>query len=87
MSEHATEPGTAHPEHKSITIEVNNKPYEAPKSEMTAAEIKRLAGVPLDFQLYLLHGDSQRLDPISDDQAVKLHEHERFRAVSGQDVS
>lgn len=87
MSEPITEADAAHVEQRVITIEVNNKPYEAPKEEMTGAEIKTLAGVPLDFQLYLLHGDSQRLDPIADDKLVKLHEHERFRAVSGQDVS
>jgi hypothetical protein len=85
MSEHATE--TSLPKAKTITIEVNNNPYAVTKREMTGAEIKALAGVPADFQLYLLHGDSQRLDPIADDQVVKLHENERFRAVSGQDVS
>jgi Multiubiquitin len=87
MSEHVTETEAASPEQRTITIEVNNKPFEAPKVEMTGAEIKTLAGVPPDFQLYLLHGDSQRLDPIADDKLLKLHEHERFRAVSGQDVS
>jgi Multiubiquitin len=87
MSEHVTEADTARPTSRTITIEVNNKSYEAPRMEMTGAEIKRLAGVPLDFQLYRLHGASQRLDPIENDQLVKLHEHERFRAVSGQDVS
>ena len=87
MSEPSTEAEVARPEQRTITIEVNNKPYEAPRREVTGAEIKALAGVPLDFQLYLLHGDSQQLDPIADDKVVKLHEHERFRAVSGQDVS
>jgi Multiubiquitin len=87
MSEPMTEAGTPSTERRTITIEVNNREYIAPKLEMTGAEIKALAGVPLDFQLYLLHGDSQQLDPIADDMAVKLHEHERFRAVSGQDVS
>jgi len=87
MSEPMTEAGTPSAERRTITIEVNNREYSAPKEEMTGAEIKTLAGVPLDFQLYLLHGESQRLDPIADDKAIKLHEHERFRAVSGQDVS
>ena len=50
-----------------------------------SAEIKGLAGIPLDFQLYLLHGS--QLEAVSNEQIVKLHENERFRAVSGQDVS
>jgi hypothetical protein len=84
MSEHATE-ASAKP--KTITIEINNKAYSAPKEVVTGLEIKELADIPPEFQLYRLHGESARLDPIANDQEVKLHEHERFRAVSGQDVS
>jgi hypothetical protein len=86
MNKHVTDTEASR-KTKTITVEVNNKPYEATNEDMTGAEIKTLAGIPLDFQLYLLHGDSQRLDPIANDQQLKLHEHERFRAVSGQDVS
>jgi len=82
MSEQAAE---AKSQQKTVTIEVNNKPFEAPKSTLTGAEIKALAGVPPDFQLYRLHG--KNLEPVANDDAIKLHEGERFRAVSGQDVS
>jgi hypothetical protein len=68
-----------------VTVEINNKSYEAPKGELTGAEIKALADIPADFQLYLLHGN--QLESIGNDRVVKLHEGERFRAVSGQDVS
>lgn len=84
-----TEPlaDTAAHKPKTVTIEVNNKPFEAPKAELTGAEIKELAGIPLDFQLFLLHGESTNMDLVENDEQVKLHEHQRFRAVSGHDVS
>jgi hypothetical protein len=72
---------------KTVTIEINNKPYAAPKRTLTGLEIKSLADIPADFQLYRLHGNSGQLDPIGNEDEVKLHESERFRAVSGQDVS
>jgi hypothetical protein len=72
---------------KTVSIEVNNKAYEAPKEVLTGAEIKALAEIPPDFQLYLLHGESNKLEEIRNDEEVKLHKNMRFRAVSGQDVS
>jgi hypothetical protein len=70
---------------KVITILVNNKPVQIPREEAAGLEIKQAAGVPLDFKLYLKHGT--QLDEIGDNQTIKLHEHEEFVAVSGQDVS
>ena len=70
---------------KTITVFVNNREVELPDKEVTGAEIKALAGIPPEFQLYMEHGNS--LDPVADDEHVKVHPKERFRAVSGQDVS
>jgi hypothetical protein len=70
---------------KSVTIIVNNRSVEMPDREATGSEIKQAAGVPSDFALFREHGGN--LEPVADDETLKLHEHERFRAVSGQDVS
>ena len=56
-------------------------------AEPPPVEIKELAGIPLDFQLFLLHGESTNMELVENDEAVKLREHQRFRAVSGHDVS
>jgi Multiubiquitin len=70
---------------KAITISVNNREVTLGDREATGAQIKDAAGVPADFQLFLEHGN--RLEAIGDDQILKLHKHQSFRAVSGQDVS
>ena len=67
---------------KAITILVNNKPVQLPDREVTGAEIKRSAGVPLQFKLYGPRGEE-----IADNEQVKTHPHEKFTAISGQDVS
>jgi hypothetical protein len=70
---------------KTITITVNNRPVELPSKETTGAAIKSAAEVPADFQLFREHGS--KLVQIGDDEQVKVHEGEAFRATSGQDVS
>ncbi|MGA3361623.1 MAG: multiubiquitin domain-containing protein [Solirubrobacteraceae bacterium] len=70
---------------KPVMITVNNRPVEMPTDDATGAEIKQHAEVPADFHLYSEHG--QKLEPVGDDEQLELHDGERFRAVSGQDVS
>lgn len=73
-------------EHK-ITILINNKPYVAPKPQMTGAEIKQLGGGPTD---YLLVEVVKEPDPvaggddiiINDTQLVDLKSGMRFRIVN-----
>jgi hypothetical protein len=72
-----------HQEHP-VTILVNKKPVEVPRST-TGLQIKQAAGVPPEFKLYLRRGAN--LDEIANDQALEVHEREEFVAVSGQDVS
>jgi hypothetical protein len=86
MSEHAADPTpTPAREKKTVTIEINNKQYDAPSNTLTGAEIKELASIPLDFQLYRLQG--KKLIPVGNEDEIKLRKGDRFRAVSGQDVS
>jgi len=70
---------------KPVTIVVNNRPVDMPDDEATGLEIKRQAEVPDDFTLYREHGG--KLEEVADDERLKLRKGERFRAVSGQDVS
>lgn len=67
-----------------VTVFVNNREIVLPDKEQTGAEIKAAADIPLDFQLYIEHGN---LDPVDNNERIKVHQKERFRAVSGQDVS
>jgi hypothetical protein len=67
---------------KGVLIFVNNREVQMPSHEATGAEIKRHADVPQEFKLYGPDGE-----PIGDAKHVELHEHERFTAISGQDVS
>jgi len=70
-----------------ITILINNKPYEAPKPQMTGAEIKQLGGGPMDYLLVQVVKDP---DPvaggddiiIADSQLVELKSGMHFRIVN-----
>jgi multiubiquitin len=77
-SEHHQKP----PEPRPTTIRVNNKPVELPDRNTTGAAIKAAAGIPADFKLYGPNGAE-----IADDDDLKVHNNERFTAISGQDVS
>jgi hypothetical protein len=68
-----------------VTIVVNNREIEMPDREATGAEIKTAAEIAIEFSLFHVHGS--KLEPVADDETVKLHEKQQFRAVSGQDVS
>ena len=70
---------------KTVTIIVNNREVTIEDREVTGAEIKHAAEVPAEFQLFRERGD--RLEQIADDEQIKVHKGEKFRAVSGQDVS
>lgn len=67
---------------KTITIFVNNRPVEIDDREVTGAEIKQAADIPLSFKLYNHKGEE-----ISNGTSLKVHQNEKFTAISGQDVS
>jgi hypothetical protein len=67
---------------RGVTILVNNQPVEMPSREATGAQIKQAAGIPGAFKLYDPKGEE-----VSDDREIKLRPHEKFTAISGQDVS
>jgi hypothetical protein len=72
----------AKPNQKPIVITVNRREVQIPDRDTTGAEIKAAAEVPPDFMLFDPHGSE-----IADGTVVHVHPHERFTAISGQDVS
>ena len=74
---------TPHPPHpQTVTIYVNNREVVMPRPTATGAQIKSAADIPASFQLFGPDGD-----PIGDEERVRLHDEDRFTAISGQDVS
>lgn len=71
-------PDRPHP----VTISVNRRKVEMPDNHATGLEIKGAADVPETFKLFDHHGDE-----VANDQDIKIHNNEKFTAISGQDVS
>lgn len=75
---------------KPVIIGVNGQQVEMPKGEVTGTEIKEAAiaaGVVIaqDFSLFLSGKDG--LEPIRDDETIKLKKGLEFSAVAPDDVS
>lgn len=75
-----------------IQIEVNRRHVVFREREATGAEIKATAitqGVAIqqNFALFEVRGASSQLAPVRDDETVKLHKGQRFRAVAPDDNS
>lgn len=62
-----------------IKIFVNNEPLETEQNELTGAQIKSLANIPADYELFEVQGS--HTIPVGNDQKVKLHENMHFRAI------
>ncbi len=67
-----------HTKHE-FTIFVNNQSFETPAHELTGAETKALAGVPADYELFLVNGN--QTSPVSDSDKIHIHNNEHFRAI------
>ncbi len=75
---------------KPVSVTVNGQPVEMPKGEASGAEIKQEAiaqGVAIepDFSLFLRGKDG--LEPVRDDEMVKIKKGDEFSAVAPDDVS
>lgn len=71
--------GGAGAEKHSRTITVNNKPFTTSEKEMTGQEIKTLAGLPADYELFAVHGANSV--PVANSETVHLHDNAEFRAI------
>jgi hypothetical protein len=67
---------------KPVKFFVNRREIEIWQQYAAGSEIKEVAGIPEAFKLFGPAGDE-----IPNDKRVKLHDGERFTAISGQDVS
>jgi len=62
-----------------ITIFVNNKDFDTDEKELTGGQIKEIAGVPADYELFEVKGS--HTVPIGNEEKVKLHNKQQFRAI------
>ena len=77
-------------EHR-VTVTVNGRPVELPKSHVTGGEIKAAAiaqGVAIQPN-FILQRDlpNGHEDTIGDNQPINVHEHEQFTALAPDDHS
>jgi Multiubiquitin len=62
-----------------FTIFVNNQPFTTSEHRLSGAQIKSLAGVPADYELFEVKGD--QTVAVGDSQEVQIHEKVQFRAI------
>ena len=66
-------------EQHEITIYVNNQPFKTAARELSGTQIKELSGIPPEYELFRV--DGQNSIPVGNDERVRLHENEQFRAI------
>ena len=62
-----------------FTIFVNNQPFVTAEHLLTGAQVKILAGVPADYELFQVEGNNTVA--VGDSQEVHIHEKAHFRAI------
>jgi hypothetical protein len=62
-----------------FTIVVNNESFETDQHELTGAQIKTLARIPADYELFRVDGTQTK--PVGNDEQVHIHEKLHFRAI------
>ncbi|MEO5825682.1 MAG: multiubiquitin domain-containing protein [Gemmatimonadales bacterium] len=64
---------------KKVILFVNNRKFETNQDELTGTQIKDLAGVPSDYELFLVHGNESQ--PVGPTEVVQLKNGVHFRAI------
>ena len=64
-----------------ITIFIDAKGYEVTKTSITGAEIKALAGIDAQYQLYLEETGDKPDKPIADTESLPLKQDMHFYAI------
>ena len=64
---------------KEFEIFVNNQRLTTSATQLTGAQIKQLARVPDNYELFLVHGNDSQ--PVADSQSVEIKNGEHFRAI------
>ena len=65
----------------SVTIFVNNQPFTTTAQDLTGAQVKALAGVPRDYELFEVLRDDNNTVPVGDGREVRIREDLRFHAL------
>jgi multiubiquitin len=62
-----------------FVIFVNNKQFKTDQTELTGDQIKALASVPSNYELFRVEGDKSM--PVGPNEEVKISNGEHFRAI------
>ncbi len=60
-------------------IFVNNQEFVTHKHQLIGTEIKELASIPSDYELFEVTGDQTM--PVGNEQSVHIHNNQHFRAI------
>jgi len=71
----------AHEEHHGFTIFIDAQRYHIPQSSMTGAELKALAGIDAQYQVYLEEVGDLPDKLINDHESVHIREDMHFYAI------
>ena len=62
-----------------FTVFVNNVAFTTHEHELTGTQIKALASVPADYELFQVRGD--QTVPVGNEEVVHIHDKIHFRAL------
>ena len=62
-----------------FSVCVNNQEFQTKEHQLTGAQIKSLAGVPANYELFEVKGD--QTVPVGNEQTVQIHNKIHFRAI------
>ncbi len=60
-------------------IFVNGRPFSTSEHQLSGRQIKALAEVPDNYELFLEEGKESR--PVGPDETIHIHEKQHFRAI------
>lgn len=63
----------------SFQIFVNNVELHTPEHVLTGLQVKQLANIPADYELFEVKGDKSV--PVANDDKVHIHQRQHFRAI------
>jgi hypothetical protein len=64
---------------QSFTIIVNNQRFETSSKKLTGLQIKSLAGIPADYELFAVHGSTTV--PVGNAEVINVKKDAEFRAI------
>jgi Multiubiquitin len=79
MADELAKSPNEHGNHEKHKILINDKEYVVEAKTLSGAQIKALAGIPAEYQLFLEQPGEDR--PIPDATSVKLHDGMKFYSL------